>query len=135
MTREVNGVEGGYPGRREADEVPRRSPQQGLSQVLPAAHGLVPPPLHFTLQSSSPPHTTVQPAEPAQSAVQPPLGHSIMHALLPVQATVDPVPTCTSHVLPPPQVTVLSAPVDSMQLLVPSHVLVQFDVQLPWQVD
>jgi hypothetical protein len=37
--------------------------------------------------------------------------------------------------LPPPQLTVLSVPAETGQLLVPSHVVVQFDVQVPWQLD
>jgi hypothetical protein len=67
--------------------------------------------------------------------MHPPFGHSIVQSLLPEQATVDPVSTCTLQVLPPPQVTVPFVPVESMQLLVPSHVEVQLDVQLPWHVD
>jgi hypothetical protein len=50
---------------------------------------------------------------------------------LPEQDTVDPVSTLTSQLLPPLHVTVLFAPAESMQVLTPSHVVVQFEVQLP----
>jgi len=89
------------------------------------------PPLQVTVHAAAAPHTTVQPAAPIQSAVQPPFGHWIVHVLLPVHDTVEPVSTLTSHALPPPQVTVLFVPVESAQLLVPSHVVVQFDKHVP----
>jgi hypothetical protein len=45
------------------------------------------------------------------------------------------VSTVTVHEAPPPQVTVLFVPVEIVQLLVPVHVLVQFEVHVPLQVD
>jgi hypothetical protein len=89
----------------------------------------------LTVHAAAGPHTTVHPALPWQSAVQPPFGQLIVHVLLPVQPTVDPVSTVTLQVLPPPHVTVLFVPVETVQLLVPSHVVVQFDEQVPLQVD
>jgi hypothetical protein len=78
---------------------------------------------------SAPPtaHATVHDVLPVQSAVQPPFGHAIEQLLLPPHETVEPVSTFTSHVLPPLQVTVLFVPVERVQVLVPSHVDVQFD--------
>jgi hypothetical protein len=81
------------------------------------------------------PHWTLQLDVPRQSRVQPPFGQAIVQALVPVQLSVDPVPSVMLQVLPPPHVTVLFAPVWSVHLLVPSHVDVQFELQLPWQVD
>jgi hypothetical protein len=110
-------------------------PPHGSEQVEPAAHVCVRPPLHLTVHAVLPPHTIVHPELPAQSPVQPPFGQLIVQLLLPVHATVEPVSTVTSHVLPPPHVTVLLVPVDTVQLLVPSQVVVQFELQLPTQVD
>jgi hypothetical protein len=93
------------------------------------------PPLHVIVHAVVPPQTIVQPVAPLQSVVQPPLGQSIVHVLEPVQSTEDPVSTVTSHVLPPPHVTVLFEPVDTVQLLVPSQVVVQFDRHVPWHDD
>jgi hypothetical protein len=104
-------------------------------QVVPAAQLTVFPPLQLMVHAVTPPHMTVHPALPLQSATQPPFGQAIAHALLPAHETVEPVSTVTSQVLPPPQVTVLFVPVASVQALVPSHVLVQSDRQVPWQVD
>ncbi len=107
----------------------------GSEQVEPAGHVRVPPPLQITEHAVVPPHCTVQPVAPWQSAVQPPCGQSMVQVLFPVQDTVEPVSTFTLHALPPPQVTVLSVPVESMQVLVPSHVVVHPDRQVPWHVD
>ena len=96
-----------------------------------AAQLCIVPPLHFTMQGALSPQATVQLAAPVQSTVHPPAGQSIAQVLWPVHATADPVSTFALHVLPPPQVTVLSIPVESVQLLVPSHVVVQFDRQVP----
>jgi len=93
------------------------------------------PPLQTTVHADSPPQTTTQLDEPAQLAVQPPVGHVKVQLLLPLQETVDPEPTVTLHWLPPLQVTELFVPVETVQLLVPSHVVVQLDEQLPLQVD
>ncbi len=49
--------------------------------------------------------------------------------------TVDPVSTSALHVLPPPHVTVLLVPVEMLQLLLPSPVLVQFEMQVLAHVD
>ena len=104
-------------------------------QVVPAAHCFVVPPLQPTEHATSPPQKIEQSALPLQSMVQPPLGQSTMQALLPVQDTVDPVSTSTSHPLPPPQVTVLLVPVEMVQLLLPSHVLMQFETHVMAHVD
>ena len=55
--------------------------------------------------------------------------------LLPVQLTVEPVSTVTVHVLPPPHDTLLFVPVERVQSLVPVQLEVQFEVQLPAQLD
>jgi hypothetical protein len=82
-----------------------------------------------------PPHVTIHDELPVQSAVQPPFGQSIAQVLLPWQDTVEPVSTDTLQSLPPPQVTVLFTPVLSVHVLVPLHVDVQSDAQLPAHVD
>jgi len=113
----------------------REPPPHGFIQVAPAAQERMPPPLHLTLHAAPSPHVTMQLEEPVQSAVHPPFGQLIEQVLLPPHATADPVSTFTLHVLPPLHVTVLLVPVEMSQLLVPSHVVVQFEVQLPWHVD
>ncbi len=82
-----------------------------------------------------PPHSTEQSVLPWQSTVQPPSGHLIAHLLLPVQVSVEPPPSEMLQSLPPPQVTLLFVPVVRLHVLVPLHVDVQFDWQLPEQVD
>ena len=72
---------------------------------------------------------------PVQSAVQPPFGHLIAQLLLPWHEIVDPVSSETLQSLPPPQVTVLFTPAESVQVLVPSHVEVQLEPQLPAHCD
>jgi len=59
----------------------------------------------------------------------------MLHVLLPVHDTVEPVSTVTVHLLPPPHVTVLFVPVERLQVLVPSHVELQLEVQVPVHVD
>jgi hypothetical protein len=82
-----------------------------------------------------PPHSTEQFVLPWQSTVQPPAGHLIAHVLLPVQVSVEPVPSEMLQSLPPPQVTVLLVPVVRLHVLVPSQVDVQFEEHEPAQVD
>jgi hypothetical protein len=103
--------------------------------AVPAAQVLVLSPLHFTVQAVVPPQTTLQLAVPSHAAVHPPAGQSRVQVLVPVQETVDPVPTVTLQLLPPAQLTVLLVPVWRVQLLVPAQVEVQFELQLLWQVD
>jgi hypothetical protein len=103
--------------------------------VLPAAHVSFFPPLHVIVHAAVPPQTTVQPVLPWQSAVQPPFGQLMLHELLPVHDTVEPVSTVTVHDAPPPHVTVLLVPVEMLQLLVPVQVDVQFDVHVWLHVD
>jgi hypothetical protein len=91
--------------------------------------------LQTTVHADPVPHTTVQLEAPAQLAVQPPAGQVNVQLLLPLQETVDPDPTVTLHWLPPLQVTELFVPVETVQLLVPSHVVVQLAEQLPLHVD
>jgi hypothetical protein len=67
------------------------------------------------------PHSTVHAAEPLQPAVHPPVGHTIVHALLPVQSSDEPEPIVTLHALPPEHVTLASAPADRSQLAPPAH--------------
>jgi hypothetical protein len=107
----------------------------GSAQVVPAAQSALPLPLQFTWHAPPSPHSTVQPAEPVQSAVHPPFGHWIVHVLLPVQLTVEPVSTLTVHVLPPAQLTVLFVPASRSHVLVPAQLEVQFEPQVPSQVD
>ena len=59
----------------------------------------------------------------------------MVHELLPVQASVEPVSSVTVQLLPPPHVTVLFVPVESVHWLVPAQLDVQFEPQLPSQVD
>ena len=82
-----------------------------------------------------PPHSSEQAALPPHSALHPPFGHLIVHVLLPVQSSVEPVSSVTVHVLPPPQSTVLFVPVESVHVLVPVQLDVQFEPQLPSQTD
>jgi len=82
-----------------------------------------------------PPHSTEQSVLPWQSRVQPPSGHLIAHLLLPVHVSVEPPPSEMLQSLPPPQVTELFVPVVRLHVLVPLQVEVQFDWQLPEQVD
>jgi hypothetical protein len=103
--------------------------------VVPAAQLCDFPPLHITVHAAAEPHTTVQLALPVQSAVQPPFGQLTWQLLFPPHATVEPTSTVTLHELPPPQLTVLFVPVESAQLLVPSHFDVQFDWHVPVHVD
>jgi hypothetical protein len=49
--------------------------------------------------------------------------------------SVEPVSRLTLQVLPPAQVTSLFVPVVSVQSLVPAQLDVQFDVQVPAQVE
>ncbi len=110
-------------------------PPHGSVHVVPAGQLAVFPPLQVMVQASVPPHTTVQPLLPAHAAVQPPLGQVMLHELLPVHETVEPVSTVTWQLLPPPQVTVLLVPVETVQSLVPLHVVVQFEPHVPLHVD
>jgi hypothetical protein len=111
------------------------APPQVPAHVVPAAQSCDCLPLHAMWQAVVPPHSTVQPALPPHSAVHPPFGHLIVHWLLPVQESVEPVSRVTLQLLPPPHVTVLFVPVDSVHWLVPVQLDVQFDPQLPAQVD
>ena len=106
-----------------------------LVQVEPAAHVSFFPPLHTIVQAPPLPHVSEQPVLPLQSTVHPPFGHSTLHVLLPWQVSVDEVSSVTVHLLPPPHVTLLFVPVESLHSLVPLQVEVQFDSQLPSQVD
>jgi hypothetical protein len=89
----------------------------------------------MTVHAAALPQTTTQLEAPAQLAVQPPVGQVKVQLLFPLQETVEPEPTVTLHWLPPLQVTELFVPVETVQSLVPSHVVVQLDEQLPLQVD
>ena len=104
-------------------------------QVVPGAQVTVLPPLQFTVHAVPLPQASVQPVLPLQSAVQPPFGQLMVQVLFPPQLTFEPVSTLTVHVLPPLQVTVLFWPVETVQLLVPSHENVQFAVQFPSHLD
>jgi hypothetical protein len=104
-------------------------------QVAPGAQSITRVPLQVILQAAAPPHTTVQLAAPPHSALQPPLGQLTVHLLSPLQVIVEPVSMVTAQVLPPSQVTWLFAPVSRVHELVPAQLEVQFDVQLPSQVE
>lgn len=82
-----------------------------------------------------PPHWTEHPALPAHSAVHPPFGQMIVHLLLPWQVSVEPVSRVTLQSLPPPQVTWLFVPVCRVHWLVPAHVDVHPEPQLPAHTD
>jgi hypothetical protein len=89
----------------------------------------------LAVQAAPAPHSIEHAVLPVQSTVQPPAGHLSAQVLLPWQLAVDPLPRVRLHVLPPPHVTVLFSPVSSVHSLVPLHVAVQFEVQLPTHSD
>jgi hypothetical protein len=103
--------------------------------VLPAAQVALRPPLQLIVHALPAPQVILQLELPAQSAVHPPCGQSMVQALSPVQAIVEPEPSETEHSLPPAHDTVLFVPVESVQELVPAHDDVQSERQLPLHVD
>ena len=110
-------------------------PPHALGHVVPAAQVADCFPLHVIVQAVPAPHSTVQPVLPPHSAVQPPFGHLMLQVLLPSQKSDEPVSSVTVQELPPPQVTLLFTPVTRLHVLVPVHVEVQLDSQLPSQMD
>jgi hypothetical protein len=102
---------------------------------MPGAQSCALAPLQLIEQAVVPPHWTVQLVAPWHSAVQPPFGQSIVQVLSPWHVMVDPMSSATWQLLPPAHVTWLFVPAESVQLLVPAQLDVQFDPQLPAQVD